>query len=191
MSTFFHRALGNRGCSRVFESIGAILVILLGVFSSQQVRAQTASEYQIKAAFILNFAKFVEWPNGPFENGNMVVGIVGNDPFGGAIDQIVNGSRANGRTVVVRRLRRSDNLRGCNILFISSSENKNLGPILDGLKGSSVLTVGEMSEFTRRGGMIRLKIQDNKVRFEVNSTAAGQAGLRVSSKLMALSKGAN
>ena len=164
------------------------LLALMGNVSITQVPAQ-ADEYQVKAAFVFNFAKFVEWPREAFsDGGTLVVGVVGDDPFGGALDRL-NGSTANGRRLRIKRLRLGDNLRACNILFVSKSESRNLGKILDSLKGTSVLTIGEMPQFNQSGGMIRFVIQSSKVRFEINAGAASQARLRISSKLLALSKG--
>lgn len=117
-----------------------------------------------------------------------MIGVVGDDPFGGALDRL-DGSVVNGRRLRIKRLRSGDNLRGCQILFISKSEGRNLWKILESIKGMGVLTIGEMPQFNRSGGMIRFVIQNEKVRFEINAAAAGQARLRISSKLLALSKG--
>ena len=152
-------------------------------------QAQTANEYQVKAAFILNFARFVDWPGDAFgDGGSLVVGVVGDDPFRGALDQL-SGDSVNGRRLVVKRLRSTDNLRACQILFVSSSERNRLGKIMESVRGASVLTIGEVPQFNQIGGVIRFIVQDNKVRFEINTNAAGQARLRISSKLLALSKG--
>jgi hypothetical protein len=168
-----------------------LLLALMGNMLTAQVQAQSADEYRVKAAFIFNFAKFVEWPNDGFSDGSaLVVGVVGDDPFGGALDRL-NGNAINGRSLRIKRFRRGDDLRGCQILFISNSEGRNLGKILDSIKGTSILTIGETSQFNQSGGMIRFVIQDDKVRFEINAHAARQARLRVSSKLLALSKGGN
>jgi hypothetical protein len=170
-------------------------LILVSLFASMcnvltiQVQAQTANEYQVKAAFIFNFAKFVEWPSDAFgEGGVLVVGVVGDDPFGRALDQL-NGNTANGRRLRIKRLRWDEDLRSCQILFISNSERRHLGKIMDNIRGTSVLTIGEMPQFNQAGGIIKFVIQDDKVRFEINAGAAGQARLRISSKLLALSKG--
>lgn len=164
------------------------MLVLISSVLSIDVQAQ-ANEYQVKAAFMFNFAKFVEWPSDAFSDGEaLVVGVVGADPFGGALDRL-NGSTVNGRRLRVKRLRSGDNLRACQILFISSSEGRNLWKIMDSIRGSSVLTIGEMPQFNQSGGMIRFVIQNEKVRFEINAAAAGQARLRISSKLLALSKG--
>lgn len=166
-----------------------LLVASLTSASSNEATAQAVNEYQVKAAFILNFAKFVEWPGDAFGDGGViVVGVVGDDPFGGALDRL-NGTTANGRRLRIKRLRRDDNLRACQILFISNSEERHLGKIMESIRGTSVLTVGEMPQFNRAGGMIRFVIQNNKLRFEINAAAAGQTRLRISSKLLALSKG--
>jgi uncharacterized protein DUF4154 len=166
-----------------------VLIASLSHASNIQVKAQTVNEYQVKAAFIFNFAKFVDWPSDAFgDGGALVVGVIGDDPFGGALDRL-NGNTANGRPLRIKRLRSGDNLRACQILFISNSEGRHLGKIMDSIRGTSVLTIGEMPQFNQSGGMIRFIIQNNKVRFEINAAAAGQARLKISSKLLALSKG--
>lgn len=159
--------------------------------SSNELRAQTVNEYQVKAAFIVNFAKFVDWPIDALgDGGSLVVGVVGDDPFGWALDQL-SGNTVNGRRLRIKRLRWGDNLRACQILFVSNSEVKHLGKIMENIRGTSILTIGEMPQFNQSGGMIRFVIQNNKVRFEINAAAAGQARLKISSKLLALSKGGN
>lgn len=172
--------------SRLFHGVGLLFIAALSVV---QANAQSANEYQVKAAFILNFARFIEWPNDTLSGDQLVIGVIGEDPFGGALYQVASRGSANGRRLEVRRMKWGDNLRACHILFISSSEQRRTGQILDALRGSSVLTIGETSEFNRSGGIIKFFIQDNKVLFEINANAAAQARLKVSSKLMALSKG--
>jgi len=155
---------------------------------SIKVAGQAPNEYRVKAAFILNFARFIEWPADAYSDGSsLVVGIIGDDPFGGALDQI-NGASVNGRRITIRRLRLGDNLRACQILFISSSERNRLGRILESVRGASVLTIGEVPQFTQSGGILKFVIQNDKVRFEINAGTASLARLKVSSKLLALSK---
>jgi hypothetical protein len=167
------------------------LLLLMSNVLTTQVQAQAANEYQVKAAFIFNFVKFVEWPSDAFgDGGTLVMGVVGDDPFGGALDQL-NGHTANGYHFLIKRLRWDDNLAACQILFISNSEARHLGTIMENIRGTSVLTIAEMPHFNRAGGIIRFVIQNNKVRFEINAAAAGRARLRISSKLLALSKGGN
>jgi len=168
-----------------------LLVFFIAFLSAANVAAQAHNEYRVKAAFILNFARFVEWPPNAYgESGVLVVGIIGDDPFGGSLDQL-SGTTVNGRRIAIRRFKFGDYLRGCQILFVSSSERNRLGKILESVKGGSVLTIGELAPFNQTGGVIKFVIQDYKVRFEINSGAAGQARLKISSKLMALSKGGN
>jgi hypothetical protein len=185
----FRRDKVQNCCRCVGWFVLAIGLLLTGA-AGQEARAQSANEYQVKAAFILNFARFIEWPSDAFYDGDtLAIGVIGDDPFGNSIDQIVSRGVANGHRLVVRRMKWGDNLRSCQILFVSSSERKRLGQILDSLRGSSVLTISDLSEFNRSGGMIKFFIQDNKVLFEINSTATTRARLKVSSKLLALSKG--
>ena len=152
--------------------------------------AQGAREYELKAAYLYNFAKFVEWPAGTFpdDGAPIVVAVVGDDPFRGSLDS-VGGKSANGRQVVVRRMNVGQDLRFCQVLFVSSSEKRRLAQIVASIQGASVLTVGEMEGFATSGGMIRLTMEDDKVRFEINAGAARRARLKVSSKLLSLAKG--
>jgi hypothetical protein len=170
---------------------GIISLLLLASLSSVatlKVAAQAPNEYRVKAAFILNFARFIEWPaDGYGDGGSLVVGIIGDDPFGGSLDQL-NGNTVNGHRIVIKRLKPGDYLRSCQVLFVSSSERNQLGKILESVRGSSVLTIGELPHFNQAGGIIKFVIQDNKVRFEINDGAASQARLRISSKLLALSR---
>lgn len=166
------------------------LLVSLGSVAGPEAQAQTLNEYHVKAAFILNFARFIEWPSDGYgEGGALVVGIVGDDPFGGSLDQL-SGSIVNGHRIVIRRFKSGDYLRACQILFVSSSERNRLGKILESVSGSSVLTIGELPQFNQAGGIIKFVVQDDKVRFEINTRVASQARLRISSKLLALSKSA-
>jgi YfiR/HmsC-like len=168
---------------------GLFLALWIGVAFCTTTQSQSPNEYQVKAAFILNFARFVDWPGDAFaDGGSLVVGVVGDDPFGGALDQL-SGNSIEGRRLVIRRLKSTDNLRACQILFVSSSERSRLGKIMESVKGASVLTIGDLPQFNQMGGVIKFVVQDNRVRFEINGAAAAQARLRISSKLLALSKG--
>ncbi len=185
------RALGL--CVPAGKVLALILVAAVAVSGSvPQAGAQSdpPTEYQIKAAFLYNFAKFVEWPADAFPDPHapIVVGIVGEDPFGSVLDKIVLGKSVNGRELLIKRFKPGPDLRNCHILFISSSEKKHLAPILESLQGSSVLTVGETDRFVQSGGVVNFILEENKVRFEINSDAAGRARLKISSKLLALAR---
>ncbi|MDQ3624574.1 MAG: YfiR family protein [Verrucomicrobiota bacterium] len=148
------------------------------------------SEYDVKAAFIANFVKFVRWPAGalPDANAPLTIGILGNDPFGGALDRSVHEQSAGGRKMNVRRGRRVEDLRGCQVVFIGSSVG-NLGQTLAALPGN-VLTISDIPGFTRQGGMIGFVMEGDKVGFEINSANAQRAGLEITSRLLRLAKGA-
>jgi hypothetical protein len=153
--------------------------------------AQVApSEYQVKAAYLFNFLKFVEYPEDAFSDplAPMVIGVVGDDPFGSALPQIVIGKTVQRRDLVIRSYRDTENLRGAQILFISTSERKKVPQILSGLRGSSVLTVADMEGFLEAGGIIQFFVEHDRVRFAINVDAAARARLKMSSKLLSLAK---
>lgn len=145
-------------------------------------------EYQVKAACLYNFAKFVDWPPRVFadQNSPIVFGILGEDPFGNALEAIIKNKTINGRTLIIKRSRRVEDLKDCHILFISRSEQAHDAQILKSLAGLSILTVSDTEEFVAEGGIISFKMQNNKVRFEVNVATAQRAALKISSELLDL-----
>ena len=154
-------------------------------------RAQDShSEYQVKAAYLFNFLKFVEWPEGAFADplAPIVIGIVGDDPFEDALPQVVVGKTVQGRDLVIRKYRVGEDLRTSHILFISASEKRRLPQLLAGLRGSNVLTVADFEGFLEEGGMIQLFSENNRVRFAINVDAAVRAKLKLSSKLLSLAR---
>jgi hypothetical protein len=150
-------------------------------------RAQPADEYHVKALFLYNFAKFVDWTPA-MQTGSICVGILGDDPFGQEMDQAVAGKTVNGKSFVVKRLKRYEDAKACQIVFVSGSEKKRVHAILDALGTCGVLTVGEMEGFAENGGMINFEIVDSKVRFEINIDAVERSGLKLSSKLLSMAK---
>lgn len=173
----------------------AILGMTLNLTSTADAQAGDAdsSEYLIKAGFIYNFAKFVEWPSAAFAQPDspIVIGVLGTDPFGNVLDRIVEDKKIGARGFVVRRYkwgRDLKELKDCKILFVSASERAHIDEILLGVKGLPILTVGETPGFAERGGVIRFTLEDNRVRFEVNVDAAHQADLNISSRLLTLAK---
>lgn len=151
---------------------------------------QAPTEYQVKAAYLFNFLKFVVWPDGSFADplAPIVIGVVGEDPFGSTLPQVVTGKTVQGRDLVIRNYRTGENLRGAQILFISASERKHLPAILSSLRGSSVLTVADMEGFLDAGGMIQFVNENDRVRFAINVEATTQGRLKMSSKLLSLAK---
>jgi hypothetical protein len=144
----------------------------------------------VKAAFLFNFTKFVEWPekafNGP--QAPIVIGIIGDDPFGDSLMRIVAGQKAQGRAILIVKYRRGDDLRRSQILFISASERLRNAEILASLQDASVLTVSDIDGFAEAGGTMQFVMQENRVHFVVNLDAATQSKLRVSAKLLALAR---
>ena len=165
----------------------------IGETAAQVSDASDSSEYLIKAGFIYNFAKFVEWPSTAFadQDSPIVIGVIGVDPFGSLIDRIVEDKKIGSRGFVVKRFRWGKDLKDlkdCKILFVSASERAHIDEILQLVKGLPILTVGETPGFAERGGIIRFTLEDNRVRFEVNVEAARHADLNISSRLLTLAK---
>ena len=152
------------------------------------VRTVAFTEYQIKAAFLFNFTQFIEWPTNAFTevSAPIVIGVLGDDPFGTLLEQTVEGELVHGRKVVIKRSKHPDDLKACHLLFISRSEKGRLHQIREALRGSPVVTVSDMEQFAGRGGIIGFIIHENKVRFEINLNATEEAGVKISSKLIKL-----
>jgi len=165
----------------------ALLTLLLG---SGYAQSPTAGEYQIKAAFLYNFAKFVEWPASSFPDGAapFQICVMGRDPFGEGLLNITREKTVNGRKLEVDTVADLEHARTCHILFVASSVKMPIQQIIEGLRGASVLTVGDTKGFAEQGGMIDFVLQDDRVQFDVSRTAVEQAGLKISSKLLSVAK---
>ncbi len=166
-------------------------VILVSVLlTSPPIAAQEAqpSEYQIKAAFIFNFAKFVEWPATAFAEATspLCIGVIGENPFGTDLERFVRDKRINDHPLTMRECRTLEEAKKCHIVFISSSEKKRLQEILKALQGANVLTVSETEGFTENGGIVNFVSEGKKIRFQINDGSAKSAGLKISSKLLSL-----
>ena len=163
------------------------LVIACALVGASYLNAQqpTPTEYEVKAAYLYNFGKFVGWPAKVTAASELFsICVLGEDPFGASFDATIASESINGKKVVVKRITKPQDAVSCRILFISSSEESRLKEILATLDKTSVLTVSDISQFTRRGGMIRFVMEVNRVRFEVNLTTAEHAGLTLSSQLL-------
>jgi len=147
-------------------------------------------EYKIKAAYLLNFAKFVEWPTNRFPTPTtpIRVGVLGKDPFGYDLERTIGGRVIEGRKCEIVRTDDAQAALSCHIVFISSSERKQLPEIFENLHRGHVLTVGESEAFTEQGGIIQFYLYENTVRFHINQQAAEKAKLRISSKLLQVAK---
>lgn len=152
--------------------------------------AEHDREYEVKAAFIYNFAKYVEWPAGSFDHTDapFVIGVVGADPFGGRLDRAVTGKTINGHPFQVKRIRWGAEMKECHILFVSASEKNRVSQLGAALQGASVFSVGDCAGFASHGGIAGFIMEQGRVRFEINAEAAKRSHLVVSSKLLALAK---
>jgi hypothetical protein len=185
--------VGSGGLQRVrgpgiLRHRAALLMCLVTAFGPDLFSAAADPlEYRVKAAFLLNFTKFIEWPASAFGNADSSIDIcvAGNDPFGSSLDEIVKDEVVNGRKVTVEYIREAPPPRSCQVLFSGGAGKESKTPIE---AEPGVLTVGEGESFIRNGGIIAFVIENNRVRFEINRTAAERAGLRLSSKLLSVAK---
>lgn len=143
------------------------------------------TEYQVKAAYLVSFARFVTWPQ-EVKADPFVIGVLGDDPFGPYLDYAVKGKSLNGKRMVVQRLGRGDQLTKCQVLFIASSEATRMGQLASDLKGHPVLTVSDFKGFVDQGGMIGLILKNTQVRFQVNLRPVSASHLTISSRLLTL-----
>ena len=170
-----------------WATFGVLLLLLAPALTSH---AQNVSEDQVKAAYVYNFAKFVEWPLRDFvtPNAPLRVCVLDDPSFQSELIRIVKDKSVAGHPVMVVPVDEADQSRDCHILFIGSSQQRQLRHILEDLRENNVLTVGESRGFMQAGGIINFVLQDDRVQFEVNHKAAKQAGLDVSSRLLAVAK---
>jgi len=165
--------------------LGVLLCLLAGA-----AQAQSATEYQVKAAFLFNFARFVEWPADAFPSADaaLQICVLGQDPFGRDFEQVIVDKTVNGHRIEIAHPDGIPQARACQILFIAASEKARLRDILQGLKGASVLIVGDTPGFAALGGAINFVLDDDRVRFEINLKAAELAHLKISARLLTVAK---
>lgn len=147
-------------------------------------------EYQVKLAFLYNFAQFIQWPAEAFSDSSapLRICIAGPDPFTGGAAQALRGRTASGHRIEIKALKSKDDPRACHMIFVRAGEKNAVTKILSAIRGSNALTIGESKGFADSGGVINLTLQDNKLQFEINLDAALQTRLKISSKLLALAK---
>lgn len=169
----------------------ATFLVFLYLICPMRLRGQSeVDEYRLKAAFLFHFAQFVEWPSSVLKNppGPLVVCVVGQDPFRGELEGIVQGKSIDGRVLEVRRVKQLQDSRECHLLFIGKKESTRIPELIGTIRNVPVLTIGESDDFLQQGGIIRFCWEERKVRFEVNQEAAGKANLKISSRLLLLAK---
>ena len=149
-----------------------------------------SNEYKIKAVFLFNFIQFTEWPASSFPDPGapIRIGVLGQNPFGSALEEAVHGETAHGRKLVVQYANRLSELRECQLIFIGESEKGRIADILKELASAAILTISELPEFARQGGIIRLYNDGRKVRFVINLQAAQRRNLKLDAQLLSLAK---
>ena len=183
----------------VTEPYSRLFVFCLWIFlfaismtgNTEQSHAQSANdEYRVKAAFLFHFAQLVDWPTDSMgESGSpLVLCTIGDDPFHGDLESIVDGKLIGAHMLRVRHLKRVQEIHGCQMLFVGRDEAAHLASLIAEAQSASVLTVGEAENFLGQGGVINFTLDHGKLRFEINLNAAGRARLRISSRLLLLAK---
>jgi hypothetical protein len=172
---------------RPWLRFGIVALVLLATRAA----GQTLDEYQVKAAFLVKFASFVEWPPAAFKGraDPLVICVMGRNPFAHQLESLVQGKAVDGRAFALRTVADGHDAIACHILFISSSERLRFRSILDILKNASVLSIGDTDDFIAEGGIINLRLESGKVRIEIDARAAKAKSLRISSRLLDLAQG--
>lgn len=182
-------SMHTRGARRsIAKAVAILLLICLGTLRAPVYARSTPPEYLIKAAYLYHFAMFVDWPDYAFgsRNAPIVIGIVGADPFGSAIDDTVRDKRIDGRPLVVKRLDWAQDVRQCHILFVA--DGNRIADVVRRVGDLSILIVGESQDLARHGAVINFRIEDNRVRFDINVDAAKRSHLTISSQLLSLAR---
>ena len=196
------RAPGGRWTSRGAVVLVALALLVPGRASSAHspgdaspaardaLRPEGRAEYEVKAAFLFNFALFTEWPADAFESKDapLVVAVVGEDPFGKALDRALKGKKVGGRALRLERYEDAEHLGKCHMLFVPAGEVGHMKAILGACEKRPVLLVGESADFAVKGGAFSFYIEERRVRFEINPRAAERRELKVSSKLLKLAR---
>jgi len=169
--------------------IGIAAVVMIASLADAAAAASTA-EYDVKAAYLYNFAKFIEWPaeSFPSPDAPFSICVLGRDPFGPVLDDVARGERIHGRPLVVRRLKGWDDAEECQILFVSTSVQEDFNQLLGGHTFRRTLTVGEVPQFLEAGGHIGFFLEGASVRFAVNADSVARTDLQISSKLMRVAR---
>lgn len=188
--TRHHSASGSNGLKPWCRAVAFACVLASGGGVRTQADEASSLEYQVKAAFLVKFAMFVEWPAAARSDVKepFTIGILGDDPFGKGFDDAIKSERVNHRPVALRRASGLSELEDCQVIFICASEANRLEELLREVEDRPVLIVGDAPDFAKRGGMIGFIKEDGKMRFEINIAATEHAGLKLSAKLLQVGK---
>ena len=154
---------------------------------------QINAEYKLKAAFLYNFTRFVEWPENAFSSTTspVIIGIIGEDPFGAFIDELVSNEKIGNRSIIIRRFKGVTDIANCHILYICYQQTEKIAAVLSTASNKGILTIADAPPFTRMGGMVQFYTDKNKIRMQINNGAAKRAGLNISTKLLSVAKVVN
>jgi hypothetical protein len=188
-----HGPLGGIGLSAARRSRPALLLAMVGLWAlfPARIHAEAASkEYQVKAAFLFNFCRFVEWPASAFPGpaAPIVIGVIGEDPFGTALDDIARDEQVRNRHLVVRHDLKMEEVGLCQLLYIAKPAKDRLADILAAAAPQAVLVVSDIEQFAHHGGMIGFYLEGKKIRFEINAALAQQRNLKLNAQLLSLGK---
>jgi YfiR/HmsC-like len=173
---------------RDFQSKAALVAACVIFCGAAVGFAETVAEYQLKAEFIERFTRFIDWPPSSGPSGAFVIGVLGDDPFGPFLEQLAAMRKIKGKRVELRRLPTIESVDGCSVVFISSSEKHNIHRIVARTAGQPILTVGDSNGYAAAGVIVNFFTEGDKIRFEINDTAAGKSGLKVNAKLLKLAR---
>ena len=182
----------TRNGSFALRAVCCLAILVCALTISIRVTAQKPlpREFQIKAVFLFNFTQFVQWPSTAFATSNspLVIGILGEDPFGSYLDETVNGEVVDNHPLVVERFATSEDIRDCHILFINLKEKDEIRRALDDLKSQPVLTISDADPFAKMGGMIGFFTENSRIRIRINVDRTDEENLIISSKLLSLAE---
>lgn len=176
-----HPIFASRSVARkLFAAVGLLLFVL----SNATAQEPKPTQYDVEAVYLLNFAKFVRWPQTPANNQPFSICVFGDDPFGPALARTISGEKLDGRPVMNKQISSPEEASACSILYIHASDPNRIAGVLSQVQGLPVLTVSDMPNFLERGGIIQFVLIGDRVRFEVNLQPTNQDGLMLSSELL-------
>ena len=164
----------------------AFTLLIMGIVYPLFAQRHPPRHYQVKAVFLYNFTQFVEWPPAAFPDSDapLVVGILGEDPFGPYLEKVIEGEQINGHPLAIRRFEPGEEIKDCHVLFVNLPHSSQIAETLKKLQGQNILTVSDQADFLEVGGMIKFVSVNNKIQFQINADVASSADLKISSKLL-------
>jgi hypothetical protein len=170
----------------LYKHAAVMVWLVAGNIAALYAQAEAQQDSSIKAVFLHNLTQFVEWPPSAFESTDtpLVIGILGEDPFGRHLEEAIEGEEKHGRPLVIRHFDTEEAAESCHVLFINLSDPAQTNPVLEKLRGKSILTVSDREGFLEAGGMVQLVNAENKIHFQINTDASSAVDLKISSKLL-------